>query len=185
MACLRQPGSSGIDPVDMRRAKLSGRCKSQRRRRGFDRALAGMAHRQRALCSSRLHRVHRLRHSSPSITSCARCGGLLAHYQLSPSASSRLRHATCRSRPKRSDWSFSASGRTFFVRLYPVFIGTVTCAVTGVAEPRLLRASHIKPWAKCDTDAERLDVFDRVFFWPLISMRHSTWGSFLSTTRAR
>lgn len=32
------------------------------------------------------------------------------------------------------------------------------CAVTGVAEPRLLRASHIKPWARCDTDAERLDV---------------------------
>ncbi len=34
------------------------------------------------------------------------------------------------------------------------------CAVTGVAEPRLLRASHIKPWAKCDTDAERLDVYN-------------------------
>ena len=30
----------------------------------------------------------------------------------------------------------------------------------GVAEPRLLRASHIKPWAKCDTDAERLDVYN-------------------------
>jgi hypothetical protein len=34
------------------------------------------------------------------------------------------------------------------------------CAVTGVADPRLLRASHIKPWAKCDTDAERLDVYN-------------------------
>lgn len=34
------------------------------------------------------------------------------------------------------------------------------CAVTGVAETRLLRASHIKPWAKCETDAERLDVFN-------------------------
>jgi len=32
------------------------------------------------------------------------------------------------------------------------------CAVTGLAEPRLLRASHIKPWARCDSDAERLDV---------------------------
>jgi putative restriction endonuclease len=32
------------------------------------------------------------------------------------------------------------------------------CAVTGVADPRLLRASHIKPWAKRETDAERLDV---------------------------
>ena len=27
------------------------------------------------------------------------------------------------------------------------------CAVTGATEPRLLRASHIKPWAKCETDA--------------------------------
>ena len=35
-----------------------------------------------------------------------------------------------------------------------------SCAVTGVAEPRLLRASHIKPWAKCETDAERLDVYN-------------------------
>jgi putative restriction endonuclease len=32
--------------------------------------------------------------------------------------------------------------------------------MTGAAEPRLLRASHIKPWAKCDTDAERLDVYN-------------------------
>jgi putative restriction endonuclease len=34
------------------------------------------------------------------------------------------------------------------------------CAVTGVADPRLLRASHIKSWAKCETDAERLDVYN-------------------------
>jgi len=34
------------------------------------------------------------------------------------------------------------------------------CAVTGLSEPRLLRASHIKPWAKCETDAERLDVYN-------------------------
>ena len=34
------------------------------------------------------------------------------------------------------------------------------CAVTGIAEPRLLRASHIRPWAKCETDAERLDVYN-------------------------
>ena len=33
-----------------------------------------------------------------------------------------------------------------------------SCAATGVSEPRLLRASHIKPWARCETDAERLDV---------------------------
>ena len=34
------------------------------------------------------------------------------------------------------------------------------CAVTGIAIPELLRASHAKPWAECDTDAERLNVFN-------------------------
>jgi putative restriction endonuclease len=34
------------------------------------------------------------------------------------------------------------------------------CAITGLAVPQLLRASHIKPWADCQTDAERLDVFN-------------------------
>lgn len=34
------------------------------------------------------------------------------------------------------------------------------CAVTGLAVPALLRASHIKPWADCESDAERLDVFN-------------------------
>lgn len=34
------------------------------------------------------------------------------------------------------------------------------CAVLGVSESRLLRASHIKPWAECRSDAERLDVYN-------------------------
>jgi len=34
------------------------------------------------------------------------------------------------------------------------------CAVTGIALPELLRASHTKPWAACASDAERLDVFN-------------------------
>ena len=34
------------------------------------------------------------------------------------------------------------------------------CAVTGLALAPVLRASHAKPWAVCDTDAERLDVFN-------------------------
>ena len=34
------------------------------------------------------------------------------------------------------------------------------CAVTGIAIPEVLRASHAKPWAECATDAERLDVFN-------------------------
>jgi putative restriction endonuclease len=32
------------------------------------------------------------------------------------------------------------------------------CAITGLRVPELLRASHIKPWADCETNAERLDV---------------------------
>lgn len=34
------------------------------------------------------------------------------------------------------------------------------CAVTDIAVPEVLRASHAKPWAECGTDAERLDVFN-------------------------
>ncbi|MBX9348489.1 HNH endonuclease [Aquitalea sp. ASV11] len=34
------------------------------------------------------------------------------------------------------------------------------CAVTGLALPEVLRASHAKPWSECDSDAERLDVFN-------------------------
>ena len=34
------------------------------------------------------------------------------------------------------------------------------CAVTGLALPQALRASHAKPWAECASDAERLDVFN-------------------------
>lgn len=34
------------------------------------------------------------------------------------------------------------------------------CAVTGVALPQALRASHAKAWALCATDAERLDVYN-------------------------
>lgn len=40
------------------------------------------------------------------------------------------------------------------------------CAMTGLAVPELLRASHIKPWADCDTDAERLDVFNGLLLAP-------------------
>ena len=32
------------------------------------------------------------------------------------------------------------------------------CPLTGISDPALLRASHIKPWKRCDDDAERLDV---------------------------
>jgi hypothetical protein len=32
------------------------------------------------------------------------------------------------------------------------------CPLTGITDPALLRASHIIPWADCETDAERLNV---------------------------
>lgn len=34
------------------------------------------------------------------------------------------------------------------------------CAVTSVAIPEILRASHALPWAECETNGERLDVFN-------------------------
>jgi len=40
------------------------------------------------------------------------------------------------------------------------------CAVTGLVVPELLRASHIKPWADCAGDAERLDVFNGLLLAP-------------------
>jgi len=40
------------------------------------------------------------------------------------------------------------------------------CAVTGLAISALLRASHIKPWADCETDAERLDVYNGILLAP-------------------
>jgi hypothetical protein len=40
------------------------------------------------------------------------------------------------------------------------------CAITGLAVPELLRASHIKSWAACETDAERLDVCNGLLLAP-------------------
>jgi hypothetical protein len=40
------------------------------------------------------------------------------------------------------------------------------CAVTGLNVPALLRASHIKPWSDCETDAERLDVHNGILLAP-------------------
>ncbi|MBI5335336.1 MAG: HNH endonuclease [Burkholderiales bacterium] len=35
-----------------------------------------------------------------------------------------------------------------------------SCRLTGLDVPQLLRASHIKPWAACLSDDERLDAFN-------------------------
>lgn len=40
------------------------------------------------------------------------------------------------------------------------------CTVTGLALPQLLRASHIKPWKDCETDAQRLDIFNGLLLAP-------------------
>jgi hypothetical protein len=40
------------------------------------------------------------------------------------------------------------------------------CAITGLAVPELLRASHIKPWADCASDAERLDIWNGLLLAP-------------------
>ncbi len=53
------------------------------------------------------------------------------------------------------------------------------CCVTGLAVPSLLRASHIKPWAKCASDNERLDVFNGLLLAPhLDALFDGGWISF-------
>ena len=42
------------------------------------------------------------------------------------------------------------------------------CALTGLAVPELLRASHIQAWAECDSDAARLDVHNGLLLAPHI-----------------
>ena len=34
------------------------------------------------------------------------------------------------------------------------------CAITSIDIPEMLRASHIKPWADCDNDGDRLNVYN-------------------------
>jgi putative restriction endonuclease len=36
------------------------------------------------------------------------------------------------------------------------------CPVTGISDRALLRASHIRPWAMCDGDDQRLDVYNGI-----------------------
>jgi len=48
------------------------------------------------------------------------------------------------------------------------------CAITGLAVPELLRASHIKPWADCATDAERLDIFNGFLLAPHLDVLFDT-----------
>ncbi|WP_080438116.1 HNH endonuclease [Burkholderia ubonensis] len=53
------------------------------------------------------------------------------------------------------------------------------CCVTGLAVPALLRASHLKPWAKCQSDDERLDVFNGFLLAPHVdALFDGGWISF-------
>lgn len=53
------------------------------------------------------------------------------------------------------------------------------CAVTGLDVAPLLRASHIKPWAACASDEERLDVFNGLLLAPhLDALFDGGWISF-------
>ncbi len=53
------------------------------------------------------------------------------------------------------------------------------CAVTGLDVVELLRASHIKPWSKCESDSERLDVFNGLLLAPhLDALFDGGWVTF-------
>lgn len=53
------------------------------------------------------------------------------------------------------------------------------CCVTGLAVEGLLRASHIKPWSKCETTEERLDVFNGLLLAPHVdALFDGGWISF-------
>jgi putative restriction endonuclease len=53
------------------------------------------------------------------------------------------------------------------------------CAVTQLNVVPLLRASHIRPWAACDTDAQRLDVFNGLLLAPQVdALFDGGWISF-------
>lgn len=53
------------------------------------------------------------------------------------------------------------------------------CCVIGLGVPELLRASHIRPWAMCETDEQRLDVFNGLLLSPnLDALFDGGWVSF-------
>lgn len=53
------------------------------------------------------------------------------------------------------------------------------CCITGLDIPELLRASHIKPWASCNSDDDRLDVFNGLLLAPHVdALFDGGWISF-------
>ena len=95
----------------------------------------------------------------------------------------KFHHATA-SMPKFTEaerWVVQRVGQSLFrSALLDYWQGR--CCVTGLAVPELLRASHIKPWARCDSDEERLDVFNGLLLAPhLDALFDGGWVTFKPT----
>jgi len=60
------------------------------------------------------------------------------------------------------------------------------CALTGLNVVSLLRASHSKPWSKCESDAERLDVYNGFLLSPNVDAAFDGgWITFNADGRIR
>lgn len=58
------------------------------------------------------------------------------------------------------------------------------CRLTGMSDLRFLRASHIKPWSKCDSDTEKLDGNNGLLLSPDADLLFDRgWISFESSGR--
>ena len=69
-------------------------------------------------------------------------------------------------------------GQDIFRRNLIVYWGG-RCAVTGLELVDVLRASHIKPWSDCESDVERLDVFNGLLLAPhLDALFDKGWVTF-------
>jgi putative restriction endonuclease len=100
--------------------------------------------------------------------------GILVQVAFGRRNRSRRKSADCTRRPDSKNPSSSTEavrevvqrvGQDIFRRtLIEYWRGR--CAVTGLDVVELLRASHIKPWADCESDSERLDVFNALLLAP-------------------
>ena len=113
----------------------------------------------------RRRRTGRRRHRRTASPAAARVPALAGRSPTRCSTSSRTPRRACHGRRKRSAGSCSESVRTCSAA-DSSSTGTAAAAITGLDVPDLLRASHVKPWADCATDAERLDVYNGLLLAP-------------------
>ncbi len=79
--------------------------------------------------------------------------------------------------PVRQEGRSSPGGR-------PCAIWTCSC-VTGLDVPELLRASQIRSWARCETDEQRLDLFNGLLLAPhLDALFDGGWITFSDAGQA-